>query len=144
LCCKTFTNFPWLGGMELIFQISNCSQNVWNLLLFDQLMHQQLHNQSTVYPFLIWCEYMCVCKFAGHPICDNKACLQELVPADQQVLGWAAVASADLACGLVGRCEGMSMCKWNFISSFATPIETRFCWEIASIVLVRNARLFLG
>jgi hypothetical protein len=28
LCCKTFTNFPWLGGMELIFQISNCSQNV--------------------------------------------------------------------------------------------------------------------
>jgi hypothetical protein len=42
-------------------------------------------------------------KIAGHPICVNKALLEELLPAGQQILSRAAVASARLGCGLVGR-----------------------------------------
>jgi len=43
-------------------------------------------------------------EISGHPICDNKALLEELLPPDQQILGRAAVASACLGGGLVGRC----------------------------------------
>jgi hypothetical protein len=43
-------------------------------------------------------------KIAGRPICDDKALFEELLPSDQQILGRAAVASACLGGGLVGRC----------------------------------------
>jgi hypothetical protein len=42
-------------------------------------------------------------KIAGHPICVNKALLEELLPAGQQILSRVALASARLGCGLVGR-----------------------------------------
>ncbi|XP_039852357.1 uncharacterized protein LOC120710827 isoform X2 [Panicum virgatum] len=45
-------------------------------------------------------------KASCHPICDNKALLKELLSADQQIPGRAAVASAGLGCGLVGRRQG--------------------------------------
>jgi hypothetical protein len=51
--------------------------------------------------------YVCMCTFPGHPICDNKALLQELIPADQQIRGRATVASAGLARRLVGWRQGM-------------------------------------
>jgi len=51
--------------------------------------------------------FVSVLKFSGHPICDNKALLKELLSADQQIPGRAAVASAGLGCGLVGRRQGM-------------------------------------
>ncbi|KAL5198103.1 hypothetical protein ABZP36_001615 [Zizania latifolia] len=43
---------------------------------------------------------------ASHPISVDKAILEEFIPADQQILGRATVASAGLGCGLVGRHYG--------------------------------------
>jgi hypothetical protein len=43
-------------------------------------------------------------NIAGRLVLVDKAFLEELVPADQQIPGRAAVASAYLGCGLVGWC----------------------------------------